>query len=66
MEKKIKITSAVAIAGDIVRPGATVDVEEGIGRNLVARGKAEWAEPAPAPAEPKASPKAAKKPVEGA
>ncbi|WP_127110374.1 hypothetical protein [Pararhodobacter zhoushanensis] len=39
----IKITSAVGIAGRIIRPGETVEVDGPLARNLLHRGKAELA-----------------------
>ena len=40
---KIKITSAVAIGGEIKRPGAVVTVAEELAKNLLHRGRAEVA-----------------------
>lgn len=41
----LKLTSAVAIDGNIHRPGSTIDVAPRLARELLARGKAEVAEP---------------------
>lgn len=55
---KLKITSAVAIAGHIAKPGDIVDLAGAEARDLLARGKAELAtedevsppvDPTPAP-----------------
>lgn len=40
---KIKITSAVAIGGEIKRPGSVVTVAEEFAKNLLHRGRAELA-----------------------
>ncbi|MEP1637281.1 Rho termination factor N-terminal domain-containing protein [Ascidiaceihabitans sp.] len=40
---KIKITSAVAIGGEIKRPGTIVTVAEELAKNLLHRGRAELA-----------------------
>ena len=40
---KIKITSAVAIGGEIKRPGTVVTVAEELAKNLLHRGRAEVA-----------------------
>lgn len=56
---KLKITSAVAIAGHIAKPGEIVDLVGAEARDLLARGKAELAtedDVAP-PADDKPAPK---------
>ncbi len=40
---KLKITSAIAIGGDIKRPGTVVTVAEDVAKNLLHRGRAELA-----------------------
>ncbi len=38
---KVKITSAVAIAGKIKKPGTVVEIGEDLAKNLMGRGRAE-------------------------
>ena len=40
---KVKITSAIAIAGKIKTPGTTVEIGEDLAKNLINRGRAELA-----------------------
>ncbi|KAJ31014.1 Rho termination factor N-terminal domain-containing protein [Sulfitobacter pontiacus] len=40
---KVKITSAIAIAGNIKTPGTTVEIGEDLAKNLINRGRAELA-----------------------
>lgn len=40
---KLKITSAIAIGGEIKRPGTVVSVAEDVAKNLLHRGRAELA-----------------------
>lgn len=40
---KVKITSAVAIAGKIKKPGTVVEIGEDLAKNLMGRGRAELA-----------------------
>lgn len=53
---EIKLTSGVAIGGEVYRPGASVSVSNKMARDLIARGKAEVVGVMPeadaAPAEP--------------
>ena len=37
---KVKITSAIAIAGNIKTPGTTVEIGEDLAKNLIGRGRA--------------------------
>ena len=38
---KIKITSAIAVSGDIVKPGKVIEAPESVAKNLLERGRAE-------------------------
>ena len=48
---KVKITSAIAIAGKIKTPGTTVEIGEDLAKNLINRGRAELAKGKTAKAE---------------
>jgi|GEM_PF-1457178 len=48
---KVKITSAIAIAGKIKTPGTTVEIGEDLAKNLIGRGRAELAKGKSAKAE---------------
>ena len=48
---KVKITSAIAIAGKIKTPGTTVEIGEDLAKNLINRGNSELAKGKAAKAE---------------